>query len=82
MKWSLSALSLWLSVAARAQNVSLPQNLDAETIESLGNNSLFLRWRPTSHVSAPAGWMNVCCSLLSPFLEKKLTCVGSLRHDV
>ncbi|PSN62592.1 Arabinanase/levansucrase/invertase [Corynespora cassiicola Philippines] len=64
MKWSLSALSLWLSVAARAQNVSLPQNLDAETIESLGNNSLFLRWRPTSHVSAPAGWMNDPCGMM------------------
>ncbi|CAI6338806.1 unnamed protein product [Periconia digitata] len=42
-----------------AQNsTSLPDVLDAETIASLGNNSLFLRWRPRSHFIAPAGWMN------------------------
>jgi beta-fructofuranosidase len=33
--------------------------LTSETIEKMGNNSLFDRWRPTSHFLAPAGWMNV-----------------------
>lgn len=35
------------------------QTLTAETIEKMGNNSLFTRWRPSSHFLAPAGWMNV-----------------------
>lgn len=35
------------------------QTLDADMISSMGNNTLFTRWRPTSHVLAPAGWMNV-----------------------
>lgn len=36
------------------------QTLTADTIEKMGNNSLFTRWRPYSHFLAPAGWMNVC----------------------
>lgn len=36
----------------------LAQTLTASMIESMGNNSLFTRWRPYSHVIAPAGWMN------------------------
>lgn len=55
-------LSLLLSIihGSNAQNASaLPNVLDADTIASLGNNSLFTRWRPVSHFSAPAGWMNV-----------------------
>lgn len=33
----------------------IPPGLD---INTLANNSLFTRWRPTYHVAAPAGHMN------------------------
>lgn len=33
----------------------IPPSLD---INTLANNSLFTRWRPTYHVAAPAGHMN------------------------
>ncbi|KAJ8612776.1 hypothetical protein MRB53_037247 [Persea americana] len=36
-------------------------SLTADSIRSMGNNSLFTRWRPYSHVNAPAGWMNDPC---------------------
>lgn len=35
--------------------------ITADEIRSMGNNSLFTRWRPYSHVQAPAGWMNDPC---------------------
>ncbi len=35
--------------------------LTAHEVRSMGNNSLFTRWRPYSHVNAPAGWMNDPC---------------------
>lgn len=56
------ALSFLLSAihGSHAQNSStLPAVLNAEMLASLGNNTLFNRWRPTSHFLAPAGWMNV-----------------------
>jgi beta-fructofuranosidase len=28
----------------------------------MGNSSLFTRWRPYSHVNAPAGWLNDPCA--------------------
>lgn len=34
-------------------------------LESLGNNTLFEKWRPRYHFSAPAGWLNVCTSRFS-----------------
>ena len=55
MNSQLGTLGLLLWTAALA----VGQNLDASTIESMGNNSLFTRWRPRSHFIAPAGWMNV-----------------------
>lgn len=41
----------------KASNASC-SSLTAEEIRSLGNNTLFTRWRPRSHYLAPAGWMN------------------------
>jgi beta-fructofuranosidase len=41
----------------------LPDVLTADYIATLGNNSLFLRWRPTYHFISPAGWMNVGLAL-------------------
>jgi len=50
----------------RAHNGStLPTILTAGIIEGLGNNSLFNRWRPTYHFISPAGWLNVCHTMLS-----------------
>jgi beta-fructofuranosidase len=43
------------------------QSCDALTIDqinTMGNNSLFTRWRPRSHVLAPAGWMNDPCGAM------------------
>ncbi|KAJ5241740.1 uncharacterized protein N7469_000067 [Penicillium citrinum] len=48
--------------AALAVVPSWGQTLTAEMIEKMGNNSLFERWRPTSHFLAPAGWMNDPCA--------------------
>ncbi|KAF2717250.1 glycoside hydrolase family 32 protein [Polychaeton citri CBS 116435] len=41
-----------------------PAQLTADGIAAMGNNSLFTRWRPTSHVLAPAGWMNDPCGAM------------------
>jgi beta-fructofuranosidase len=65
----LSALGFMLSAlpstrANYTNGTTELENLDATTIESLGNNTLFTRWRPTSHFIAPAGWMNVSNSNL------------------
>lgn len=35
--------------------------ITADEIRAGANNSLFTRWRPYSHVQAPAGWMNDPC---------------------
>ncbi|KAF2857053.1 glycoside hydrolase family 32 protein [Piedraia hortae CBS 480.64] len=32
--------------------------LTTDDVRSMGNNSLFTRWRPISHFMAPSGWMN------------------------
>lgn len=45
----------------RGQGKSCPA-LTAADVRSAGNNSLFTRWRPYSHVNAPAGWMNDPCA--------------------
>ena len=38
---------------------ALGQSLTVDQIDGMANNTLFTRWRPTSHFLAPAGWMNV-----------------------
>jgi beta-fructofuranosidase len=64
MIWSIPLLGFVLGSFPRgnAQNSSelqLPAVLTADYIKTLGNNSLFLRWRPSYHFISPAGWMNV-----------------------
>jgi len=52
------------SPTASSSATSTPQSctpLTTDEIEALGNNTLFTRWRPRSHVIAPAGWMNDPC---------------------
>lgn len=36
--------------------------LTSDDVRAGGNNTLFTRWRPHSHVMAPAGWMNDPCA--------------------
>lgn len=67
MHWSIAVLS-YLASSAFAQNSSSEHNatapslgpniLTAEMVSSMGNNTLFNRWRPTYHFISPAGWMN------------------------
>ena len=68
MHWSIAVLSYVLG-SALAQNSSYnatvptgPDVLTADMVTSMGNNTLFNRWRPTYHFISPAGWMNVSIS--------------------
>jgi beta-fructofuranosidase len=46
-----------------SQELQLPAVLTSDYIDTLGNNSLFLRWRPKFHFISPAGWMNASLHL-------------------
>jgi len=55
---SVLKLALLLTVMGNcAKALSTP--VDIDNLESLGNNTLFEKWRPRYHFAAPAGWMNV-----------------------
>ena len=89
MHWSIAVLSYVLG-SALAQNSTSgynatepslgPDVLTADMISSMGNNTLFNRWRPTYHFIAPAGWMNV--SILKHPKVLKLMYPGPMRYDV
>jgi beta-fructofuranosidase len=84
MHWSLAVLSFVLgsvpSVTAQNSSTQLPDVLTADIVQSLGNNTLFNRWRPTYHFIAPAGWMNVCNIIVNP--DWSLTFPGPVCNDV
>lgn len=44
-------------LASMLAMLGVAQDLTTEMIEAMGNNSLFTRWRPYSHINAPSGWM-------------------------
>ena len=48
-------------LAAALAAMAMAQDLTTEQVASMGNNSLFTTWRPTSHFIAPAGWQNASC---------------------
>lgn len=49
------------------------QALTIDKIENMSNNTLFTRWRPTSHFLAPAGWMNVWSHSTTRAMTRMLT---------
>ncbi|KAF2501800.1 Arabinanase/levansucrase/invertase [Lophium mytilinum] len=56
-----------LSLVLGTLGIVSAQTLEASTIEAMGNNSLFTRWRPIAHFLPPAGWMNdPCGSMYDP----------------
>ncbi|KZT71485.1 glycoside hydrolase family 32 protein [Daedalea quercina L-15889] len=56
----IAALSLVSESKASAQD-DVPTSLAGVDLSSLQNNTLFTRWRPTSHFIAPHSWMNDPC---------------------
>ncbi|KAF2154379.1 glycoside hydrolase family 32 protein [Myriangium duriaei CBS 260.36] len=56
--------SVFLVGLATVWSVVVAQDLTAAMINTMGNNSLFTRWRPRSHFLAPAGAMSDPCGLM------------------
>lgn len=59
---STALLAAVPAVSALAGDNQSCSSIDAGEIRAAGNNSLFTRWRPYSHVNSPAGWLNDPCA--------------------
>lgn len=62
-----------LAVSAAAATAAADLDPNSNLAEA-AINSLFTKWRPTYHFTAPQGWLNVC--FFSSDLDELLPCLG------